>query len=171
MSNSVEGAAGAPQPNPWRGAVAGVAAGLAASLVMDLAQRALQSFSPPKEGEEQSEPSTEQAADRVAQATTGQPLPEEAKPLAGQAVHYAFGASLGLAYGVAAEYWPAVTTGYGSLFGLGNAALFDEAAVPAAGLGPAPWDTPASTHAYAVTSHLIFGAAAEGTRRLVRATL
>lgn len=158
-------------PDPLKGAISGLAAGLAASLAMDLAQRAYQFLSRPKKDGQQSEPATEQAADRVSQAVAGQPVPSERKALAGQAVHYAFGASLGLAYGIAAEYWPAVTAGYGSAFGVGNALLFDEGGVPAAGLGPAPWETPATSHAYSLGSHLVFGAAAEGSRRMVRAAL
>jgi len=60
---------------------------------------------------------------------------------------------------------------WGSAYGVGNALLFDEAAVPAAGLGQVPWDTPASTHLYTLASHLVFGTAAEGMRRLVRAAI
>lgn len=155
-------------PDPLRGATAGLAAGLVASLVMDLAQKGLSKL---RSSEGGGEPATEQAADRLAQAATGAPVPDERKPIAGQAVHYGFGALLGLGYGIAAEYWPQSTAGWGSAYGIGNALLFDEAAVPAAGLGQAPCDAPASTHLYTLASHLVFGAAAEGTRRLVRAAL
>jgi len=160
----------AANPDPLRGAIAGLAAGLVASLVMDLAQKGLSRLQSSDSGGG-GEPATEQAADRVAQATTGAPLPEESKPLAGQAVHYGFGALLGLGYGIAAEYLPQATAGWGSAYAIGNALLFDEAAVPAAGLGKAPWEAPASTHLYTLVSHLVFGTAAEGTRRLVRAAI
>jgi hypothetical protein len=43
--------------------------------------------------------------------------------------------------------------------------------VPAAGLGDAPTETPASTHLYALLSHVVFGGVAEGTRRLARDAL
>lgn len=160
--------------DPLRGALAGLAAGLVASLAMDLAQRAYQSVAPVKgddDDDDGAEPATEQAADRVSRMVGGRTVPDDTKSIAGQAVHYAFGASLGLAYGVLAEYWPAITAGRGSAFGLGSALLFDEAAVPAAGLGPAPWDAPAATHAYSAASHLVFGTATEATRRIVRTAL
>lgn len=98
-------------------------------------------------------------------------MPDASKPLAGQAVHYGFGALLGPGYGLAAEYAPRITAGAGSAFGVGSAMLFDEAGVPAAGLGKAPWDAPESTHLYTLASHLVFGTIAEGTRRLIRAAI
>lgn len=155
--------------DPLRGAVAGLVSGLVASLAMELAQKALSRLQ--SSSDDDSEPATEQAADRVSQATLGAPVGDERKPLAGEAVHYGFGALLGLGYGIAAEYWPQTTAGWGSAFGIGNAVLFDEMAVPAAGLGKSPFATPASTHLYSVASHLVFGAAAESTRRLVRAAI
>lgn len=94
------------------------------------------------------EPATEQAADAVAKAATGHEIPGAAKPLAGQSVHYALGIGLGIAYGIAAEFRPSVTAGYGTAFGLGTATLLDEAAVPAVGLGGAPWNAPLSTTFY-----------------------
>ncbi len=93
------------------------------------------------------------------------------KALAGNAIHYTLGAVLGVAYGMTAEVRPEVTAGGGTLFGTGVAGLLDEAAVPAVGLGTAPWQTPLSEHAYTLGSHLVFGAAAEATRRLVRGVL
>ena len=156
----------APKPDPVHGAIAGLAGGLAASLAMDLFQKAVGAFS--SDDGAGGEPATEQAADGVARAATGGELPDDVRPIAGQAVHYGFGALLGLAYGVAAEYWPRATIGGGTAFGVASALLFDEAAVPAAGLGSPPWEAPASSHAYSLGSHLVFGAAAEAIRRLVR---
>ena len=150
-----------------KGAVAGLAAGLAASLAMDLFQRATQSLLPPSDAE----PATEQAADAVAEAATGAPVPDEDKPMAGQAIHYAFGALLGLSYGVAAELSPQATAGHGGAFGLGAAMLFDEAAVPAAGLSGPPTDTPPAVHLYGLASHLVFGLVAETVRRATRHAL
>ena len=156
-----------PGPAPWKGAVAGAIAGIAASLAMDLFQRAVSAASGDTSGSDE-EPATDRAADAVAQTATGRPLPEDAKPFGGQLVHYLLGAGLGLAYGVAAEYRPAVTTGEGALFGLGTAAVLDETAVPLVGLGAAPWDTGAGSHLYAVASHLVFGTATELVRATVR---
>ena len=160
----------APRPDLLRGAIAGLVAGLAASWAMDLAQKGLSKLSS-DQGGGSGEPATEQAADTVARATTNKPVPDAMKAQAGQAVHYGFGALLGLAYGVASEFWPQVGFARGTAFGFGSALVFDEAAVPSMGLGEAPWQAPPSTHFYAVASHLVFGGAAEGARRLIRATI
>ena len=157
------------RPDLLRGVVAGLAAGLVASFAMDLAQKGLSMLSSDDGGG--GEPATEQAADRVSQSFRGEPVAEDYKSMAGQTVHYGFGALLGLAYGVAAEYRPQATYARGTAFGLGSALLFDETAVPAAGLGEAPWNTRASTHLYAVASHLVFGSVAEAARRLVRSAI
>ena len=101
-------------------------------------------------------------------AATGEYFARKNKEAAGNAVHYLFGALLGGAYGLLAEYRPEVTKGYGTLFGAASA-VFDEVAVPVAGLSGPPTDFPAATHAYALASHVVFGGVTEATRRLVRA--
>lgn len=151
---------------PLRGLAAGIAAGLVASLAMNLFQKAWASaLPPPSSGED---PATVKAAQKASCAATGEYFAKQDKKVAGNAVHYLFGAMLGGAYGLLAEYRPEVTTGYGTLFGLGSAA-FDEIGVPAAGLSAPPADFPAATHAYALASHILFGGVTEATRRLVRA--
>lgn len=152
-----------------RGAVAGLIAGAVASFAMDRFQAAASSLLPSDGGED--ELATEKAADAIASATIGDEVPDAAKPLAGQSIHYALGIGLGLAYGIAAEFRPSVTAGYGAGFGLGTATLLDEATVPAVGLGDAPWKAPLSTTLYAYASHLVFGGTAEIVRRQVAATL
>lgn len=155
-------------PDLLRGAVAGIVAGLLASLAMDVAQKALSQLQSSDDGDED-EPSTEKAADRIAQSITGAPVSNANKPLAGQAIHYGFGALLGLGYGIVAEYRPEVTKGAGAGFGVVTAALFDEIGVPAVGLGKAPWDANARTHLYTLASHLVFATSTEITRRSLRA--
>lgn len=152
-----------------RGLVAGVVAGAVASFAMDRFQ-ALAAPLLPSSGDE-SEPATEQAADAVAIRITGDEVPAPDKPLAGQAVHYALGIALGAAYGVAAEFRPAVTAGYGTAFGLGTATVLDEAAVPAMGLGSAPWDAGVASNLYSYASHLVFGGVSEIVRRQIADTL
>ena len=153
-------------PDPIRGLAAGIAAGLVASLAMNLFQKAW-AAALPMPGD-QDDPATVKAAQRVSRAATGEYFANENKEAAGEAIHYLFGAVLGGAYGLLAEYRPEVTKGYGTLFGLGSA-VFDEVAVPAAGLSKPPTDFPAVTHAYALASHSVFGGVAEATRRLLRA--
>lgn len=152
-----------------RGLVAGVIAGAVASFAMDRFQAVVSPMLPSSGSA--SEPATEKAADAIATGVTGTAVPEADKPLAGQAVHYAVGIALGAAYGIAAEFRPAVTAGYGAAFGLGTATILDEAAVPAAGLGSAPWDAGIASNLYSYASHLIFGGVSEIVRRQVAATL
>ena len=151
-----------------RGALAGLLAGVVASFAMDRFQALAASLSPSDSDEE---PATAKAADRIKQAAGGAPVTKAMQPLAGQLVHYAVGAGLGVAYGIASEFRPGLASGYGAPFGVGVAAVLDEGAVPAVGLGTAPWDSPASTHAFSLASHLVFGVVADLVRRQVRSTL
>ncbi len=151
-----------------RGILAGAVAGIVASYAMDRFQAAVAPLMPDAGG---GDPATVQAAEAGAVAVTGRPLPDDAKAAGGQVVHYLFGAGLGIAYGVAAEFRPSVTAGCGTAYALGTATLFDEAAVPALGLGDAPWRAGAATHLYSYLSHLVFGSTAELVRRQVAGTL
>ena len=108
------------------------------------------------------------AAQRASRAATGDYFATADKAAAGQWAHYLFGAGLGGAYGLLAEYRPEVTAGFGTAFGLGSGLLFDEIAVPAAGLSGPPDDYPAMSHVYSAASHLVFGSVSEGVRRVLR---
>lgn len=152
-----------------RGALAGLVAGAAASFVMDAFQAAVAALS--SEDDAQSEPATQKAADAIARTVTGDAIAPADKPLAGQAIHYALGIGLGVAYGIAAEFRPQVTAGYGTAFGIGTATLLDEAAVPAVGLGATPWDAGPASNLYSYASHLVFGSTTELVRRQVAGTL
>ena len=153
-------------PMPFRGAVAGFAAGLAASVAMNLFQRLWAQALPMPQSED---PSTVKAAQKASRMTTGKYVSEEDKPFAGNVVHFAFGGGLGAAYGLIAEYRPSVTDGLGIPFGLAAAALFDEAAVPAAGLSRPATKIPMKRHLYGIASHVVYGGVTEGVRRLLRA--
>ena len=154
-------------PAPLRGFAAGIVAGLVASLAMDLFQKGWAKAVPmPSSGDD---PATVKAAQKASRAATGEYFAKSDKAAAGQWAHYLFGAGLGGAYGLLAEYRPEVTTGFGTGFGLGSGVLFDEVAVPAAGLTGPPGDYPAVSHAYSAASHVVFGSVNEGVRRLLRA--
>ena len=149
-----------------KGALAGLCAGLIASYVMDKAQSVVQGDS-----EGGGESATTKAADLISEAVTDEPVPKARKPQAGQLVHYAFGASLGLLYGALAARWRGVTAGFGAVFGVGVALVADEGLVPALRLGPPPTDTSAKIHLYGLVSHLIFGISLEASRRVLESTL
>ncbi|SEK32400.1 Protein of unknown function [Sphingomonas palmae] len=154
-----------------RGAVAGCVAGAVASFAMDRFQAAVSALSASDDDDDASEPATEKAADAVAKSLIGDELPRATKPLAGQSIHYALGVGLGAIYGIAAEFRPSLTAGQGAGFGVATATLLDEAAVPAVGLGTAPWHTDLSTNLYSYASHLVFGVTSELVRRQVAGTL
>lgn len=152
-------------PRPLVGLLAGVAAGLVASAAMAAFQSGARGLLPDKGGDD--DPATVQAADAASEALTGDGVPEPYREQAGTMVHYVTGMVLGGVYGVLAEYRPEARSGFGSAYGIATAALLDEAAVPAAGLGAAPSETPLATHAYGATSHLVYGWVLEGVRALI----
>lgn len=153
----------------WKIAAAGIAGGLAATLATTLFQAA----AAPALGQDgdDHDPSNVKAAQSASKATTGQPLPEPAKQPAGSLVHYATGAALGLGYAALVAGWRPASTGFGTAYGTAVALVLDDALVPAFGWGPWPWQTAPATHAYGLSTHLVFGAVLEGGRRLALSAL
>ena len=161
--------------------IAGLVGGLAGSFAMEHFQRALGKISPDIGGapggggqqyrKPQSEPSTYKAADVVACATTGAPLPARYKPAAGSLVHYAFGGTVGAIYGAAAARDRAVARGAGLPFGIAVWVVADELGMPLAGLAKPPTAYPLKDHASAFAAHLVYGATTEAVRRVVLAAL
>jgi putative membrane protein len=156
----------AKSPRPFLGLAVGVTAGLVASAAMAVFQNQAQKLLPDKDQSED-DPATVKAADKLSEAAIGDPVPEPYREQSGQLVHYAVGAVLGGIYGVLTEYKPEASAGFGSAYGIATAALLDEAGVPAAGLGPAPQDTPLAVHAYGTSAHLVYGWVLEGVRALL----
>lgn len=120
---------------------------------------------------ESDEDATMRMANRLLSPVLGRELTDREKKIGGPIVHYSFGGSMGALYGALAELAPAFRAGMGSGFG---SALFlgaDEIAVPLSGLSGPPTQTPLKIHAYAWTSHIVYGVATEMARRGVRAVL
>lgn len=157
--------------------VAGIAGGLVASWAMERFQQALGEISEDMGGapggggqqhrKPQSEPATYKAADAVTQAVTGEPLRDEDKPAGGALVHYAFGAAVGAAYGAAAARSENVTAWAGLPFGATVWLVADEIGVPLSGLSKSPTEYPASSHASALATHLVYGATTEAVRKIL----
>jgi putative membrane protein len=160
---------------PWQGLIAGAAAGVAASFVMNVFQsawmRKKRGFSRGHGAQSaKTEPATKHGDDpttKVAEAVAMQPLDGETKEQAGKAVHYAYGAAMGAAYGALAEVTPAATTGFGTAMGATVWLASDYALLPALRLSRPPQEYPRWVHVYSLTSHLIYGASAEMVRRLL----
>jgi len=157
--------------SPLGDMAAGIAGGMVATaLVAVLMQLSAKAGADPAASDAAGEPrigspdAATEAVDRLAQAATGHEVPDRYEQAATGAFQFAFGAALGAAYGLAARYLPAATTGRGTLFGTAVWAAFDEMLVPVTGLSGKPADSPLATHASALGVHLVFGAAVEAVR-------
>jgi uncharacterized membrane protein YagU involved in acid resistance len=161
--------------SPWKGLAAGAVAGLVASAAMNLFQLGWNAVASRRESDASSgggeEDVTVKAASAVSEGVFHHRLTRPEKRVGGNVVHYAFGGSVGALYGLVAERHPDVTTGAGLPFGVVFWLVADEMAVPALGLSRPATSYPVGVHAYALASHLVFGACAEGIRHFVRAKL
>jgi uncharacterized membrane protein YagU involved in acid resistance len=160
---------------PLKGLCAGLAGGLAGTIVMTgfqmMMMEAMEELANGGSEESRSEPATEKAALAVSEGVLGIDMTRRQREIAGQFVHFGFGATMGGIYGVICEFLPQASRGAGLPFGTILMLAADEVAVPALGLGPPPAQTPASKHLYALAAHLVYGFAAEAGRRVVRAAL
>ena len=114
---------------------------------------------------------TMKAASAVSEGVFGHKLTQSEKKMGGTAVHYLLGTGVGGLYGAAAEIAPNVTAGGGLPFGAAFWLVVDEGAVPLLDLSEGPMAYPLSTHAYALSSHFVYGLTAEVVRRAVRGAL
>lgn len=150
----------------WKGCAAGIAGGLLGSFVMAQVHSALQKAvaAPQPEGED----STVKTASLVSREILHRELSKEEKQKAGPIVHYAFGASVGGIYGAAAEFAPAVSAGFGALFGLAVCVGAHVIAVPALGLAKPITQSSPREEFPEWTAHVAYGCATEGVRRAVK---
>lgn len=83
-------------------------------------------------------------------------------------MEFAFGIVCGAIYGGVAEYAPATSAGFGSIYG---AVLFtgaSEIVLPAIGFVPSPGRRTLVQHLGGLGGNVVYGIATEGTRRLLR---
>ena len=142
-----------------KGAVAGLVGGLVASLVMSEFQALLSKLSkeekkPKKKNED--EPANVKTAEAISENVFDHRLKKSEKEPAGDAVHYAMGAGSGLIYGIAAELPPSQPPVWAPV-GAAVWLVADDVVVPALGLSKPATEYPLSTHAYALSSHLVYG--------------
>ena len=116
------------------------------------------------------EGSTEIVARQVAEST-GHHLSPDEKKQGGNIVHYSFGTLTGIAYSVAAEFFPVVRMGLGSAFGTILFLGADELAVPALRLAPPPTETAPKAPFEHWIAHVVYGGALEISRSLLRRAL
>jgi uncharacterized protein DUF1440 len=156
-----------------RGALAGAIAGLVGAYAMERfqalwAEAEKQARPTQTAGADKDEPTTVKAAERVAETVLHTELSDEVKPVAGEVVHYGMGMFSGAIYGALAEFLPVVRAGNGLVFGAVLWWVADNMAVPAIWLAKKPSAYPTSTHAYALSSHLVYGFVTESVRRILR---
>ena len=170
---------------PISGAIAGAIGGAAGSYTMelfqawwnDLEKRTAPKPAPAKAGaadkteKKEEEPATVKVAERASKKVLDTDLPDDLKPAAGEAVHYAMGAATGAIYGFVAEILPPARMFNGMLMGAIVWWTADNMAVPAQKLGKKPEQVPPSMHAYALASHLVYGVTTELVRSAVRMLL
>jgi len=156
----------------------GVIAGLAASWVKAFSEAQLQTAAerilPPSAAQKQEvgadpagRPENMPPAVLVGRlaAALGHPLTDGQRLRAQQAIHYGFGAGLGVAYSVAATRWRGATRGRGTLAGLAIYAATHASVLPALGIQRPPWRLAPAAVAWESASHAVFGAALEAARR------
>ncbi len=148
--------------HPLRGIIIGTISGLVASWAMEAFQRRLSGQS-----SDGGASATHKAADRASEVLRNKEVAPKDKTAAGEAVHYATGTALGAGYGVLNELTPRASAGFGTGFGAAVTVLLDQLTVPALGLSKKPTAYPLKTHAFGLASHLVYGAALEGMRRLL----
>jgi len=177
MSNTTK-TNGRDQGELWKGLVAGLVGGLVASWAMNRFQdvwfKLSESAQPEEQGAEAqstNDDTTVKAASAISEGLFDHKLTTDEKKIAGPAVHYSLGTGVGGLYGAVAEVVPEVTSAAGLPFGMAFWLIVDESAVPMLGLSKGPTQYPVSTHAYALTSPLVYGLTAEAVRRGLRKAL
>jgi putative membrane protein len=172
--------------HPLTGFFIGAISGLAATLIMSQFQNVWNKISERihepqteaenKQAEEQKEDSTMKMAGKISQII-GRPLSAEDRKKAGPWVHYAFGTSVGAAFGLATEVEPNSLRGINpALIGVAYGSFVflaaHEVAVPALKLSSNPLKEPISDQIAEFLSHVIYGVGTaltyEGIKRLKR---
>jgi len=172
---------GGSEPDAVRGLTAGLIGGLAGSLAMaafqGVASRAPglriepTRFDVAADAVDGPDPCTEQAVQSLSRGLLGRELSERGKHRGGAAFHFTFGMGLGAVYGVLAEFVPLAAAGAGVPFGIAQAFVADDLAVPALGLSEPPGRAPESAHLLSLACHVVYGVTTEMIRRGVRARL
>ena len=176
-------------PELLRYAVAGLAGGLLGSFAMNQWARLVSADSTRREAEGAAPggdrvgrgvqpPQAEGAADEDAtvrsasiayRAVTGEEPDAATRRWLGSGMHYAFGAGVGVLYGLIATRAPWIRRAHGTVYGTLVWAIADEGIMPALGLSRGPRQLSTGVLAYGVAGHLVFGATLESVTRMAEA--
>lgn len=159
-----EEASAAPQPSLLRGAAVGVAAGLAGTAAMSLAQGAAFALT-------QAEPSDSPftIADRLKRRTGFGRVARKHKQEVNQAMHFAYGTSWGIPFGLLTERAGVRPELAGPAWGLAvwAAALVHQ---PALRIADPPWKRSAAALSSEALFHVVYGIGAGAAARALRAS-
>jgi hypothetical protein len=148
-----------------KGAVAGLAGTAAITMAMKRTPQLLQqlglapSQSPAAEAEKIAESAgqpTEKLAEKVTTGVLDRPIEEDARGVAGQVIHWGYGAVWGAFYGMVqgSFRWPSLV--HGAVFG-GLVGAVASTLVPAMRLTPPPTQQPMPANAMMMVYHLLYG--------------
>jgi putative membrane protein len=157
------------------GAAASIPASKFKAITESTLQRATETFWPPSDQEKQlvgTDPTGHLEnmppavlADRMARRLGYGPLDRATKLRIQNVIHYSFGALSGGVYGALAEAFPSTTVGTGTAAGAGLYLASHGSTLPLLGIQAPPWRLPRAAFVWEFTSHLLFGAALELSRR------
>ena len=99
---------------------------------------------------------TEKLADKISSGILEQPLEPGTLRVAGQAIHWSYGAMWGALYGVLESSFRLPTLVHGAIFGAA-VGLVSATAVPALGLSGSARDKPVTLNTAQMANHLIYG--------------
>ena len=165
------------EKNILKGIVAGAVGGLVAAFVMSKYQSLTANMTgsddedDKKSANEPTDPANVEAAKIVSEKVFDHKLKKSEKDSAGEALHYLTGGISGAIYGATAEMTGATTFGASLPFGSAVWAIADDVLVPALGLSKSPTEYSMATHAYALSSHWVYGLVTEVVRKKVRQVL
>ena len=155
----------------WRGVVAGLVGGVIGAGAMSVAHTMVGGITAGARDQPADDDATVKVADGVARWLIQRPLPDDMKPVAGNLVHYTFGATVGALYGAVATCVPRVTLAVGLPFGVAVWFAAHVVTVPALGLAAPPTRRPRAEEGLEFVLHLVYGVVTELVRRLVRRAL
>lgn len=173
------------KPSLLRGFAAGAAGGALGTVVLTFFQKGsleatraveteLGNGKPFTEQQEQLLDTFEGAHVRAAEAAAsavGTHLPSGSDEKTALIAEFAFGIVCAGVYGALAEYAPAVTAGFGTVYGAALFAGASEVVLPAIKYVPAPTDRTPVQHLGGLAGNVVYGAVTEGIRILFRNAL
>lgn len=145
----------------------GAVAGIVGTVVMGEASSLLYRFEAPEkkqqEEEIRNEPPYQTMARRITRDLLNLQLSDEDLALAGQALHWGYGATWGALYGVLRRRVPLLGAAAGAPFGVLFFLIGDEALNTGLKLTPPPQAYPIDAHVRGLVAHLVYTAVAEAT--------